>query len=129
MSEILKKARQRSERAIEDLEKQRTHREDTDSEGKPAAPWLNQLRKTAPIHPKPKPIRETPEINGTKEEDNVPEFIKKVICIRKWAVKVDTFSNYLHFHNMRVKAYNVYTCDIVCKSPYMERYIEMKKAV
>ena len=78
MSEILKKARQRSERAIEDLEKQRTHRDDADSEdNKHAAPWLNQLRKPSPIHPKPKPIRETPEVNGTKEEDNVPEFIRK----------------------------------------------------
>ena len=78
MSEILKKARQRSERAIEDLEKQRTNRDDADSEdNKHAAPWLNQLRKPSPIHPKPKPIRETPEVNGTKEEDNVPEFIRK----------------------------------------------------
>lgn len=77
MSEILKKARQRREGAIEDLEKQRTHREEADSEDKPAAPWLNQLRKPAPVL-RPKPIKETPVVNGTKEEENVPEFIKKV---------------------------------------------------
>ncbi len=77
MSEILKKARQRSEKAIENLEKQRAHRDEPDAEDKPAAPWLNQLRKPSPIHPKPKPIKETPAVNGTKEEDNVPEFIRK----------------------------------------------------
>ena len=78
MSEVLKRARMRSERAIEDLENKRNQREDADSEdNKPAAPWLNQLRKTAPIHPKPKPIREVPaQVNGTKE-DEVPEFIRK----------------------------------------------------
>ena len=74
MTEVLKKARLRSERAIEDLETKRHQREETDDD-KPAAPWLNQLRKTAPPAPKPKPAKEV-EMNGTQED--VPEFIKKV---------------------------------------------------
>lgn len=74
MKEVLKKARLRSEKAIEDLEQKRHQRDETDDD-KHAAPWLNQLRKTAPPPPKPKPIKE-PEMNGTAE-NNVPEFIKK----------------------------------------------------
>ena len=70
MNEILKKARARSERNFEDLEKKNKVE---DSEDKHAAPWANQLKRT----PKHKVIDNELRSSNIEEEEEVPEFIRK----------------------------------------------------
>ena len=70
MSEIMKKARARSDKALFDLEHKKDHT-DEDDEDKHTAPWAHKLRKTSHL-------KTTDEVvNGHDSNDDVPEFIKK----------------------------------------------------
>lgn len=87
MKEILMKARSRSDRdrAFEELEQKKQKQDD--DEDKPAAPWLNQLRKTTVTKSKEEEVSSPPqwvkrisqtEISVPNSNSDVPEFIKRV---------------------------------------------------